>query len=60
MAIRRSRSKKWRHVYPYVCTTCGKRRTSFVFDRAKNGVCTVCEDGMIDETQETLFDVGAP
>jgi len=52
---KKTRDKKYRKVYPYVCTECGKRRIAFVFERAKAGKCTKCEQQIVDESQGKLF-----
>lgn len=41
--MRKSRNKKWRHVYPYICKGCGKKRIAFEHDRAKAEMCKNCE-----------------
>ncbi len=54
---KKSRNKKWRHVYPYICKGCGKRRIAFDHERAKREICQNCErtyDLMKD--QPRLFD----
>lgn len=29
------RLKKWRRINPYICSKCGKKRYSFIFEKAK-------------------------
>lgn len=41
--MRKSRNKKCRHVYPYVCRGCGKKRIAFDYARAKAEICQNCE-----------------
>lgn len=53
---RHSRNKKRRHVYPYTCQCCGKRRLAFIYQRAKDKMCTNCElKNFVDENQPTLL-----
>lgn len=54
--MKRTRNKKWRHVYPYTCTGCGRRRIAFVYERAHKGICTRCEEPEVDKDQGKLFD----
>lgn len=51
----KSRNKKWRHVYPYTCAGCGRRRIAFVYERAHKGICTRCEKPEVDKDQGKLF-----
>lgn len=53
---KKTRKKKYRHIYPYICAGCGKRRLAFAFARAKKKECTNCEDKRyVDENQAQLF-----
>jgi hypothetical protein len=53
---RRSRSKKRRHVYPYRCKICDRKRLTFHYERAKEELCTKCEvTKWVDENQPTLL-----
>lgn len=52
---KKSRKKKWRHVYPYECNGCHKRRIAFVHERAKLGLCKRCEPVLPDPNQATLL-----
>jgi len=53
----KSRNKKYRRVYPYVCTGCNKKRIAFEYTRAKGKLCTHCEVEKLNENQATLFGV---
>lgn len=54
--MKKSRNKKWRHVYPYICIGCSKKRIAFDHERAKGKICTRCELKIPNENQATLFD----
>lgn len=52
---KKSRNKKRRTVYPYVCTGCGKKRIAFDYQRALSGICAKCEREKPDENQPPLL-----
>lgn len=47
--------RRWRHVYPYICIGCGKKRIAFMHDRAAAQICTRCEIPKEDARQGKLF-----
>lgn len=51
--MKKTRNKKWRHVYPYTCTGCGRKRIAFDHTRAAGGMCTLCEV-KVDPNQTAL------
>lgn len=49
------KGKKWRHVYPYTCLSCGKDRIAFKHERAAAQICTRCESTQPHKDQGRLF-----
>lgn len=48
---------KRRAVYRFKCSgVCGKRKTTFVYERARDRVCLTCAKLSIPVQQESLFD----
>jgi len=47
--------RKWRRINPYVCEKCGKHRSSYIFDRAKEKICCVCAKNIVPDNQPSLF-----
>jgi hypothetical protein len=48
--------KKWRRINRYTCRSCGKKRYSFKYRRARDGLCTKCTRETVPESQQSLFD----
>lgn len=44
-----------RAVYKFNCSGCGKHKSSYVYKRAKKGVCYSCERNKPDENQLSLI-----
>lgn len=47
-------NKKYRHIYRYVCDTCGKTRTTLSHERSERKQCTHCEPQKVDPNQVAL------
>jgi len=45
-----------RALYKYTCSVCGKIRSSLVYGRAKNKICTKCRGEEINENQSNIYD----
>lgn len=46
-----------RAVYKFHCTGgCGRLKSTYVYERAKNGICATCERNKPDPNQSGLFD----
>lgn len=49
-----------RAVYKFKCTgPCGKQKSTYVYDRAKAGVCLSCSKNTVDPNQSSLFPDGS-
>jgi hypothetical protein len=48
---------KRRALYKYICSGCGKKRDSLIYNRATGEVCTICKRNQVPENQPSLFDV---
>lgn len=46
---------KRRHLYPYQCKRCKKKRASLIYSRAVDGICAVCRKDIIPDNQQSLF-----
>jgi hypothetical protein len=53
---KQNKKPKRRALYKYICSGCGKKRDSLVYDRATGEVCTVCKRNQVPENQSSLFD----
>lgn len=48
-----------RAVYKFKCTgPCGKQKSTYVYDRAKAGMCLSCSKNTVDPNQSSLFPEG--
>lgn len=48
-----------RAVYKFQCTgSCGRVKSTYVYDRAKKGVCLSCSKHAVDPNQSSLFPEG--
>jgi hypothetical protein len=47
--------KRWRHLYPYICTCCGKRRYALVFARSVEGLCRIGRKNAVPKDQTALL-----
>jgi len=45
-----------RAVYKFQCTgSCGRVKASYVYERAKKGICLTCSKHSVDPNQSSLF-----
>lgn len=51
-----TKQKKWRHIYPYRCSGCGKKRMALIHGRAVGELCRVCQPVIPHKDQASLFD----
>lgn len=47
--------KQYRHVYRYVCATCGRIRFTYDKQRHDSAICTRCEPEKVHPDQGTLL-----
>ncbi len=46
---------KWRKINFYNCVGCQKKRSTFFYKKAKEGICRKCRKAEVNENQTALF-----